>query len=116
MARSAQTLPQLTARAELVLGFAGEVGDPMKLVVAKQGLRPAKNLDAALAHELADCLLSVLLIADSYDVALEPAFLATMRLLGQKLTPPRRTKTARKSRAHQVALGPRSRSDPRSGS
>ena len=123
MARSARTLPQLTARArrirelyaaralaagtrpwgpaELAQGFVGDVGDLMKLVMAKEGLRPAKNLDAALAHELADCLWSVLLLADAYAVKLEPAFVTTMRQLEQKLTAPRRTKTARTSRARR---------------
>jgi NTP pyrophosphatase (non-canonical NTP hydrolase) len=118
---TAKTLPALTARAreiralyvaqsrragtrpwgpaELAQGFVGDVGDLMKLVMAKEGLRPAKNLDAALAHELADCLWSILLLADIYGVKLEPVFLATMRTLGRKLTPPRRTKTARTARA-----------------
>lgn len=126
MAKAAKSLPQLTARArrvrelytaqartagtrtwgpaELTQGFVGDVGDLMKLVMAKEGLRPAKakDLDAALAHELADCLWSVLLIADAYAVKLEPAFLTTMRQLEQKLTAPRRTKTARTSRARRV--------------
>ena len=122
---TAKTLPALTARAreiralyaaqsrragtrpwgpaELAQGFVGDVGDLMKLVMAKEGLRPAqaKNLDAALAHELADCLWSILLLADCYGVKLEPAFLHTMRQLREKLTPPRRTKTAQTSRARQ---------------
>ena len=90
MAAAAKSLAQLTARArrvrdlyaaqarragtpvwgpaELAQGFVGDVGDLMKLVMAKEGLRPTKaqNLDAALAHELADCLWSFLLLADAY--------------------------------------------------
>ncbi|MBC7366007.1 MAG: nucleotide pyrophosphohydrolase [Undibacterium sp.] len=124
MATSAKSLPQLTARArrvrdlytaqalaagarpwgsaELAQGFVGDVGDLMKLIMAKEGLRSAKDLDAALAHELADCLWSVLLLPDAYGVKLEPAFLTTMQHLEQKLTVPRRTKTAQTSRARQV--------------
>jgi NTP pyrophosphatase (non-canonical NTP hydrolase) len=125
MANSAKSLPQLTTRAkkiralyaaqalaagtrpwgpaELAQGFVGDVGDLMKHVMAKEGLRPtkAKDLNAALAHELADCLWSILLLADAYQVKLEPAFLATMRHLEQKITAPRRTKTARTSRARR---------------
>ena len=135
-----KSLPQLTAHAcrirelyaaqavrtgsrpwgptELAQGFIGDVGDLMKLVMAKEGLRPAKtqNLDAALAHELSDCLWSILLLADAYQVSLEPAFLRTMRELEQKLTPTRRTKTARTPRARRDSSAPKSRSGPLSGS
>ncbi len=126
MAKTAKTLSQLTASArrirelytaqalaagtrtwgpaELAQGFVGDVGDLMKLVMAKEGLRTtkAKDLDDALAHELSDCLWSVLLLAEAYQIKLEPAFLATMQHLEQKLTAPRRTKTARTSRARRV--------------
>ncbi len=85
--------------AELAQGFVGDVGDLMKLTMAKSGLRPAKDLDVALAHELADCLWSILLLADAYNVKLEPAFLRAMQQLEQKLTAPRRTKTARTPRS-----------------
>lgn len=71
--------------AELAQGFVGDVGDLMKLVMAKEGRRPARNLDAALAHELADCLWSVLVLADTYDVDLEKAFVRTMADLERKL-------------------------------
>ncbi|MBS0632495.1 MAG: nucleotide pyrophosphohydrolase [Verrucomicrobia bacterium] len=75
--------------AEFAQGFAGDVGDLMKLVMAKQGLRPAPtgkpDLDAALAHELADCLWSVLVLADLHGINLEQAFAATMNRLERKL-------------------------------
>lgn len=75
--------------AEFAQGFAGDVGDLMKLVMAKQGLRPAPSgkpdLDAALAHELADCLWSVLVLAETYGVDLESAFTRTMDSLESKL-------------------------------
>ena len=140
MAAAAKSLAQLTARArrirnlyaaqarragtpvwgptELAQGFVGDVGDLMKLVMAKQGLRPAKaqNLDAAIAHELSDCLWSILLLADANQVPIEPAFLRTMRELEQKLTPSRRTKTARKPRARRDSSAPKSRNAPLAGS
>lgn len=43
-----------------MLGFLGDVGDLAKLVQGKAGVRPRPDLDEALAHELADCLWSVL--------------------------------------------------------
>ena len=89
--------------AELAQGFAGDLGDLMKLVMAKEGRRISRhdNLDAALEHELADCLWSVLCLADAYGLNLEKAFLKTMTQLETQLTLPRRTKTARKSRVRR---------------
>lgn len=73
--------------AEFAQGLAGDVGDLMKLAMARQGLRPAVNVDARLAHELSDCLWSVLVLADAYGINLETAFARTMDELEQKLTP-----------------------------
>jgi NTP pyrophosphatase (non-canonical NTP hydrolase) len=66
-------------REEIMQGFVGDVGDLMKLVMAKAGARPATDVDRKLAHELGDCLWSVLVLARAYDIDLEKAFLATMR-------------------------------------
>ena len=63
---------------ELMLGFLGDVGDLAKLVQGKAGVRPRADLDEALAHELADCLWSVLSLADAYGVDLAAAFDRTM--------------------------------------
>lgn len=71
--------------AETAQGFVGDVGDLMKLVQAKSGIRPTEDLDRKLAHELADCLWSILVIADEYGVDLEKAFLKTMNELEMKL-------------------------------
>ena len=86
-------------RAELAQGFVGDVGDLMKLLMAKDGRRPAKQLDARLAHEFGDCLWCLLVLADASGVNLEQAFNATMDELEQRLKPrrpraPRRTRTA----------------------
>ena len=74
-------------RAELAQGFVGDVGDLMKLVMAKEGVRPSPtpDLDNALAHELADCLWSVLVLADAYEIDLTKAFRTTMSELERKL-------------------------------
>lgn len=70
---------------EIMLGFLGDVGDLAKLVQGKAGVRPRDDLDEALAHELADCLWSVLTLADAYDVDLARAFTSTMDELEQVL-------------------------------
>ncbi|MCW2736779.1 MAG: MazG nucleotide pyrophosphohydrolase [Nocardioides sp.] len=73
---------------EIMLGFLGDVGDLAKLVQGKAGVRPRPDLDDALAHELADCLWSVLTLADAYDVDLEDAFTSTMDELEGILSTP----------------------------
>lgn len=70
---------------DLVLGLVGDVGDLAKLAQGKAGVRPHPDLDAALEHELADCLWSLIAIADTLDVDLERAFSNTMEELTQRL-------------------------------
>jgi len=65
-------------RDEIALGFMGDVGDLMKLVIAQNGVRDIPDSDAKLAHELADCLWSVLVLSQLYHVDLESAFMQTM--------------------------------------
>ncbi|WP_223305056.1 MazG nucleotide pyrophosphohydrolase domain-containing protein [Cellulomonas sp. B6] len=83
-AADASTRPWTTE--EVMLGFVGDVGDLAKLVQGKEGVRERADLDAALAHELADCLWSVLVLADAYDVDLPAAFDATMDDLTARLS------------------------------
>ena len=70
---------------ELAMGFVGDVGDLMKLVMAKEGLRRGNDVDAKLKHELADCFWSVLVLAKYYDVDLETEFLKTMDELDTRI-------------------------------
>jgi NTP pyrophosphatase (non-canonical NTP hydrolase) len=70
---------------ELMLGFVKDVGDLATLVQAKEGVRAADDLDADLAHELADCLWSLIVVADRYGVDLERSFAETMNELEQRL-------------------------------
>jgi NTP pyrophosphatase (non-canonical NTP hydrolase) len=72
-------------REEIMQGFVGDVGDLMKLVMAKAGARAIADADRQLAHELSDCLWSVLVLAKLYDVDLEREFLATMDELEQRI-------------------------------
>lgn len=73
------------SREELAMGFVGDVGDLMKLIQAKEGVRNIGDADAKLAHELADCLWSVLVLARAYQVDLEGVFVATMDELEQRV-------------------------------
>lgn len=63
---------------EIALGFVGDVGDLAKLIVAENGKRNIPNSKEKLAHELSDCLWSVIVLADLHGINLEKAFLNTM--------------------------------------
>lgn len=93
-------------RAELAQGFVGDVGDLMKLLMAKDGARSAERLEERLRHEMGDCLWSLLVLADAYGVDLEAAFRRTMDELEVRLGAPgatarRRTKTGRTPRGRR---------------
>ena len=66
------------SREEIAMGFVGDVGDLMKLLTAKSGIRDIPDADEKLAHELADCLWAVIVLAEVYGVDLERVFLTTM--------------------------------------
>ncbi len=70
---------------EIALGFVGDVGDLAKLIQASEGIRSIEGHEARLEHELADCLWSVMTLADQLDVDLERAFMATMDELDARL-------------------------------
>lgn len=79
----------------LMSGFVGDVGDLSKIIMAKHGLRGMDNIDEKLAHELSDCLWSVLVIADKYKIDLASEFMKTMDQLDARIDS--------KSKANQAA-------------
>lgn len=70
---------------EIALGFVGDVGDLVKLIQAKNGVRNIPDAHSKLEHELADCLWSVIVLAQHYEIDLEKAFISTMDMLEQHL-------------------------------
>lgn len=70
---------------DYAMGFVGDVGDLQKLVMAKENLRDIPDVDAKLAHELADCLWSILVIAGYYDLDLEKEFKQTMATIADRI-------------------------------
>ncbi len=48
-------------------GFVGDIGDLMKLIMAKEGARQIDNVDAKLKHELADCLWCIFVLANKHN-------------------------------------------------
>ncbi len=63
---------------EIALGFVGDVGDLAKLVLAKNDVRNIPDANEKLAHELADCLWSILVLAHDFRIDIEQEFLNTM--------------------------------------
>ena len=71
---------------DVALGFVGDVGDLAKLVMAVDGRREIDDAHARLGHELADCLWSVLVLADHYGVDLGAEFIQMTGDLEAKLS------------------------------
>ena len=71
---------------QIMAGFVGDVGDLSKIIMAKHGLRAIENVDRKLAHELSDCLWSVLVLASKYDIDLATEFMKTMDELETRIT------------------------------
>jgi NTP pyrophosphatase (non-canonical NTP hydrolase) len=71
--------------AQVMEGFVGDVGELMKIIMAKEGLREMENIDEKLAHELSDCLYCVLVLAEKYNINLEKTFLESMDLLEDRI-------------------------------
>ena len=63
---------------EIALGFVGDVGDLAKLIIAENGKRNIPNSKEKLAHEISDCLWSIIVLADFHGISLEKEFMNTM--------------------------------------
>jgi NTP pyrophosphatase (non-canonical NTP hydrolase) len=70
---------------DYAMGFAGDFGDLQKLVMAKENLRDIDDADAKLGHELADCLWSILVIANYYNIDLAKEFEKTMNTIEKRI-------------------------------
>lgn len=71
---------------EYFQAFQGDVGDLAKLILARRGYAfGQKDVDAKLARELADCLWSILVLADELDVDIEHELQKTLNRLEEKI-------------------------------
>ena len=85
-AREKQLYGSAWTSEEIALGFVGDVGDLAKLIVAENGKRNIPDSKAKLEHELADCLWSVIVLAQQHGVNLETSFVNTMNDLEKHLS------------------------------
>mgnify|MGYP001589628603 CR=1 FL=1 len=70
---------------QIAEGLVGDVGDLMKLVQAKSGIRDIEHVDEKLSHELADCLWCIIVLSNEYGIDLEHEFLRTMNALEKRI-------------------------------
>lgn len=70
---------------QLMAGFVGDVGDLSKIIMAKHKLRAMDDVDKKLAHELSDCLWSILVLANKYNIDLTKEFQKTMEELDGRI-------------------------------
>jgi NTP pyrophosphatase (non-canonical NTP hydrolase) len=71
---------------QIAQGFVGDVGDLMKIIMAKEGIREMEDMDDRLEYELVDCLFSIAVLASIYGIDLEKAFLRTMDNLETRIS------------------------------
>lgn len=64
---------------QLMQGFLKDVSD-LKTILTSQKVDESK-----LGHELADCLWSIIILAEKYNINLEETFIRTMNELEEKL-------------------------------
>jgi NTP pyrophosphatase (non-canonical NTP hydrolase) len=80
---------------EVMQGFVVDVGDLMKLVMAKSGIRDMEGVEKKLAHELSDCLWCVLVLSKLYGFDIGREFMKTMDELDAtiraQMAPPHQT-------------------------
>jgi NTP pyrophosphatase (non-canonical NTP hydrolase) len=76
---------QVWTPSQIAQGFVVDVGDLMKSVMSKEGVREVENVDEKLNHELCDCLWSVIILADKFKVDLEKSFVSNMDLLEERI-------------------------------
>ena len=70
---------------EIAQGFAGDVNNLVKLVMAEHGKREIANSKEKLESQLAHCLWSVIVLAQMHNLKLEQSFMEAMDRLENHL-------------------------------
>ncbi len=71
---------------EYVQGLVGDIGDLMKVLMAKSNLREYKGeLDKDIKHEISDCLWSLIIIARELEIDLPKEFNSQMSDLSERV-------------------------------
>lgn len=88
-----QSGKKLWGASEYAQGLTGDVGDLSKLLLAlknfsdnlAKGKADSKDIERGLRHELADCLWSIMIIAEELGIDLEKEFMIQMEYLEERL-------------------------------
>jgi len=74
---------------QVMKGFLKDVEDLKKLVAEeekkKSSFRDVMRVDSKLSHEMADCLWSILVLAERYGINMEKSFFETMEEIENKI-------------------------------
>ena len=74
---------------QVMRGFEKDIKDLKKLVAAEEGgkdrFRDVMKVNSELSHELADCLWSVLVLADRHGINMEKSFFEAMEEIEKKI-------------------------------
>lgn len=70
---------------DIAQGFAGDVNNLIKLIMAERGKRTIANSKEKLESQLSHCLWSVIVLAKMHDIHLEQSFMETMDRLENHL-------------------------------
>lgn len=70
---------------DYMAGFVTDIGELSELVLAKKGVRTIEDIDRKLEHELNDCLYSVIILADEFNVDLASTFGNNMDSLAERI-------------------------------
>lgn len=70
---------------ELALGGVGDMGDFVKLVMAKEGVREIGNVDEKLEHEMSDILWVMFVLSKKYGINIEESFIKNMDQLSERV-------------------------------
>lgn len=72
---------------QVMEGLVGDIGDLMKLVMAKEGYRQLgdKDINQELAHEISDCLWAIFVLASKYNIDIESEFMKSMDRLDDRI-------------------------------
>ncbi len=57
----------------------------MKLILAQNGVRNIPDVKAKIGHDLSDCLWSVLILSERYEIDIEQVFVQTMDNLAENI-------------------------------
>lgn len=76
--------PAWTA-SDYMAGFVSDIGELSEFVAAKKGIRTIEDVEEKLEHELCDCLYSVMVLADEFNIDLSAAFGKNMDKLAERI-------------------------------